>query len=165
MKKDKPNEEKYPSVTFAYDLAIKSYDWVYRRSEVMDDKIEKLIAWATGLNLALVAYLGNLIKNNVTINFCSAWFYSAITLFTIGTAFGMIAKLHGSLKTIVPSMFIKNWLHKSEWEFKKDALYRASEDNEYNRQYVNNKGKIATFAAFAFFFEAISLIIWFIRQY
>jgi len=162
MKDEKKNEEKYPSVGLAYDLAIKSYDWVYRRSEVIDDKIEKLIAWSTGVNLAIVALIGNIV-NNKQIYFNSFWFYAAIFFFSIGTMAGLCAKLFGSLKIIKPGLFIKNWLNLSEWEFKKNALYRASEDNEYNRTYVNKKGKIATVAALSYFIEAIMLIVWFIH--
>lgn len=157
-------EKKYPSVPLAYDLAIKSYDWVYRRSEIIDDKIEKLIAWATGLNLAFVAFIGNLVRGNTVINYYSIWLYIAIVLFVVGTTSGMMAKLKGSMKTIDPSMLVNGWLHQSEWEFKKNALYRASEDHGFNKKYVNKKGRIATIAAFSFFVEAIVLAIWLIRQ-
>lgn len=164
MKAKKSLEQQYPSVPLAYDLAIKSYDWVYRRSEIIDNKIEKLIAWATGLNLALVAFIGNLIRSNTVINYYSIWLYAAIALFIVGTTSGMIAKLKGSMKTVTPSMLINGWLHQSEWEFKKNALYRASEDHDFNKKYVNKKGLIATIAAFSFFAEAIVLAIWLIRQ-
>ena len=54
---EKSNEDKYPSVELAYDIALKSYDWLFRRLEVMDDRIEKIIAYATGITLAFVTII------------------------------------------------------------------------------------------------------------
>jgi hypothetical protein len=63
-----PEERTYPSVDLAYELSIKSYDWILKRLELMDDRIDKLVALMTGVSLALISY------NNTAYQSCLFYF-------------------------------------------------------------------------------------------
>jgi hypothetical protein len=157
MKIKKANEDKYPSVNLAYEITLRSYDLAIKRADFIDDAIDKLIVWSTGLNLGIITLV--LTKTNTgCLNNC--FFYYAMAMFSITIILGYVAKLAGWLRTQNPRVLLESWLHKTEWEFKKDIIYFGSDHFEKNMAYVKRKAKFLGYATLIFLLEMVVLGLW-----
>ncbi len=152
QKEQVPDEKTYPSVGIAYELAIKSYDWVIKRLELMDDRIDKLIALMTGISLALISY-------NKT-DFQNCFFYYLISAYIVATIAGLKGKHSGQVKIVSPTKLFSQWLHFSQWEFKKNAIYKAGEDYDSMSKTLASKNRWFVTAIIFYMIEIILLTLW-----
>src|ERR1035438_8307932 len=123
MENELSNEEKYPSVKYAYDIALKSYDWAIQRSDAVDNGIDKLLAWIPSLNIGIIAIIFSTSKNNIIASFHSNLFLFAMVLLACIIILGFSTKMKGSLTLVTPAILFNQFLNLSEWEFKKDTVY------------------------------------------
>jgi hypothetical protein len=61
----KTSEEKYPSVDLAYTLALASYDLIQKRLDIIDTRLQTLIALIATVSLPIPAIA---VAKNLTLN-------------------------------------------------------------------------------------------------
>ena len=145
----------YPGVELAYPLAIASYEVAQKRYDALDNRLQTLIATAVTISLA-VPVLGQ----SRGLSFHSKWFIGAAACFIVAIGLGIYARFSGELEVINPMKIYTNWLHLSEWEFKKDAIYRAGEAFIKNKQEIDAKSRYGLLSFISFLLEAILLAAW-----
>ena len=155
MNKEKTLEEKYPSVELAYPIAVASYDVASKRLDVMDGRLQTILTFVVSVSAAILPLAGSR-----GVSFRSYWFYAATAIFFITVALGTYARLCGEIKVLKPEMLFNNWLHKSEWEFKKDFLSFASDDFNHNLALSERKWKYSAIITFLFFAEVVAAAVW-----
>src|SRR5688572_3570427 len=109
------NAETYPGVELAYPIAVASYDVALRRLDVMDGRLQTLMAFIVAVSAAVPS-----VAANRGIQFRSYWFYAALISFALAIGVGTYARLSGKIKVLKPEHAFNHWLHKPEWNFKKD---------------------------------------------
>jgi hypothetical protein len=158
-KQDKKNEQTYPSVFFAYDIAIKSYNWAIQRSDAIDGSIDKLLAWITSITIGIIAIISG---KEMFMSVYSIWFYLGMGSFIIAILIGVYSKVRGSLNLLSIGIIYEQYLHLGEWEFKKDIIYWAGEAFQKNQKYINWKGKLSIAMIIFFLMEVIFFAKWLI---
>jgi hypothetical protein len=151
----KTNEEKYPSVDLAYTLALASYELIQKRLDVIDTRLQTLIALIATVSLPIPAIA---VAKNLTLN--SEWFIAAVVAFVAAIVVGTIGRVTGHVKVILPITLYNEWLHFSEWEFKKNMIFFAGKHFEHNRALANRRGWITSVTALLFFIEGVLVALW-----
>ena len=157
MKKAQTNEEKYPSVDLAYEIALKSYEISMRRSDVADDAIDKMRSWITTVTLAFVAWV---ITRETGKALFDLWLVVSTMTYFVIVALSIFAKHKGGLVVPAPKDLYNKYLHFAPWEFKKNFIYWAGEYFERNKKYVAEKSTYAIVMFILFLMEAVSLALW-----
>jgi hypothetical protein len=148
----------YPGVDLAYELALASYETAQTRLDVLDKRLETLIALGATASLAVPV-----IASGKNISFNSIWFFCASAAFVLATVVGITARLSKSLKLIDPAKLYTEFLHCSEWEFKKNIIFFAGQHFDVNIRLVNWRGRMAAWTAILFLVELIFVAIWLIH--
>ena len=151
-------EQKYPSVSLAYDLAIKSYDRAVEQANNMDSKIQSLISLSCALTFAIPV-----VSRSLQINLASRWFWVIIITFVVTVFVGLAGRflIHkGNLRYFDPGKLYKNNLHLSKWEFKKDFIYYAGPSFKWNTRLVHNRWYCALAMSFLLALEVLLMVIW-----
>lgn len=156
-KKKKTNEEIYPSVYSAYDIALKSYDWAIQRTDSINGAIDRLLAWISSITIGSMAIIAGK-ETFPPIN--SIWFYLGAGSFILSILIGVFAKVRGSLSLLSPKEIHEKCLHLREWEFKSNIIYWAKDAYLKNKKYINTKGHLYDAMIILFLFEAIFYGIW-----
>jgi hypothetical protein len=161
---EKTNEEKYPSVEYAYDLSLQSYDWGIRRLDAVDSTIASFTGWVTGINLALITMISSrYVANSDSISpFKSSLFWLSMVLLLLTIIYAIKIKARGELMLITPRRLYQKSLRFSKWEFKRTVIQNASYHFESNRKMVNWKHKHLNIINYLFLAEIISLALWII---
>lgn len=156
-------EKKYPSINFAYQIAIDSYAWSEKRFNAVDEGIEKLLVWSTTVTSGVVTAL---VGTHATVKFSSGLFMVSMCCFFISTVLGLMTKfLVGDLVLLSPRVLHDDkWLMLSDVEFKERMVFWAGEHFEHNRKVVNTKGRNATICAGFVVAEFILMITWIITS-
>ena len=156
----KPEESEWPSVDVAYGIVASSYDWIQARFDSVERRIQTFLAFTATLTLGLPA-LVIAIENEADVT--SLWFIAAMTTAVLAMAVGIIAKLVSGATGIwflSPANLYEGWLHYSEWEFKKNAIYWAGQHFEANVSRINTMGWLLTSMTILFAMEVILLLVW-----
>lgn len=120
---DRPSSasrERWPSVDLAYGFVLPSYQWAQQRLDAVDSRIQTLQAFAASITVAAPVFAAAIVTD---IQFGSIWFVLALCAFGITVVAGAIARAWGTVQIISPQRLYQAWLHLSEWEFKKNAVY------------------------------------------
>ena len=159
MKKIEEEEilKKFPSTELGYEIGLKSYDFSLQRSDAVDNRIDRMLAWISGINLGTIAVF----KAN-EISFNSIYFTIAVALFLTILVIGMIGKARGTLTLIEPKKIFDSWLYYGKLYFKYQLLSYIGEHFEKNQDFVNWKAKLLNWMIFLFLLEIIVLGIWII---
>jgi hypothetical protein len=160
METNKTNEEKYPSVNLAYDIALKSYDAAMKRSDIADDGIDKLRSFVTTINLAFLAWV---VSSNKTEPMLNAWFLVSLAIFLFSIILSIIAKSSNGIILPSPKELYNKYLHYSEWEFRKNFIYWSGEHYEKNKDMVANKAKYIVYIFILFLLEAAMMGYWLVK--
>jgi len=142
--------KEYPSIKYAYEIAMKSYDWCIDRSNAIDGEINKLLAWISGATIAVPTFI---FTQHFRESFNPCWLGFSILSFLASIVLGMSTKIFGSLELLDPKKFDEIHLAKTELIFKKDILLWTGEVFERNQGLVNWKGKISMAMIICFFLE------------
>ena len=154
---ERPLPEMYPGVNCAYDFVLPSYQWMLARFEATSNRLQTLLGFATTVTLAVPAIATSIRKD---VQFSSPWFLCAFVLFGLIMIIGLVARARGSLALANPKVLYQSYLYKTEWEFRKDAIYWASEHFETNASIIDSKAWLATVMTVLFVIETIMLLIW-----
>ena len=155
------SRKRWPSVDLAYGFVLPAYQWAQQRLDAVDSRIQTLQAFAASITIAAPVFAAAIVTD---IQFDSIWFVLALGAFGITVVTGAIARAWGTVQIISPQRLYQAWLHLSEWEFKKNAIYWAGEHFETNRTLVNGKGWVPMGMTAAFLAEAVFLLIWIGRE-
>jgi hypothetical protein len=155
-----PIELQYPSVSLAFDVSKSAYDWAIRRLDVLDNRLQSMLQFAVGLTTAIIAFITTSQRH---VEFRSVWFISAIVAFAAGLFIGVYARGLGSVIVVDPRVLFQQWLHKSEWEFRKDFIYFAAKHLQANRAIIKRKSNLTNIVTTCFMIEAVALAVWVMR--
>ena len=145
----------YPGVELAYPIAVASYDIALRRLDVMDGRLQTLMAFIVAVSAAVPS-----IAVSRGIHFRSYWFYGALISFILAIAIGTYARLSGKIKVLKPEKAFNHWLHKPDWEFKKDFIAYAADDFQANIDSVEFKWQCSVAITVLFSFQTVFLAGW-----
>jgi hypothetical protein len=148
-------EIEYPSVELAYPFAASAYEVAQKRLDAVDSKLQTLIAAGVSLSLAVPA-----IAVSKGVHFGSIWFIAGVVFFLAAICIGLYARVTGDLQVINPMRIYNYMLHLSSWDFKIEAVYWAGIDFEKNRNMIERKAKLGTYALIAFLIEAVLVVVW-----
>jgi hypothetical protein len=147
--------KEYPGVDLAYDLSISSYDSVIKRLDIIDGRLQTIMAFAattTALVPTVAAARG--------ITFHSILLYLAIASFGLQLIIGTYARLCGKVRMLNPAILYERWLGWEPWEFKKNFVYWAGEDFKENVRLVDKKWSLSLTISLLFFLEVALLVAW-----
>ena len=152
------DEQKYPSVDLAYEITLNSYTIAFQRSDTIDAGVDRLITWATSINLALITLVFTKTPASHPMN---CWLFVAATLLMMTIGWGYTAKLAGWFHILEPRvLFLEGWLKSSHWTFQKDIIDWGSQHIELNMNLVKKKAKFLGYATFSFLLEMVALGLW-----
>ena len=154
-------EQQWPSVDLAYELVIPSYSWLQQRLDAVDSRIQTLQAFTATVTLGAPVLAAAIAKD---INLRSPLFLVAVAIFVGIVIAGAIARVWGNIRLISPKKIYAGWLHHSEWEFKRRAIYFAGEDYAANRSLINAKGNVALGMSAGFLIETGLLLAWVLKE-
>src|SRR5690242_8964483 len=124
----------YPSIDIAYSVSMGTYEWMAKRFDALDSKIQTVMAIAVSATfavpVALVALRLSPSRNVV---------YAALIFFGLAVWVAIHARLRGSMRMISPAIMYEKWLTMSEPEFKKNAIYFAGQHFEHNANVMDQK--------------------------
>lgn len=131
MSEEPSIEQQYPSVDLAYPIAVTSYDVALKRLEAMDSRLQTITAFVVTLTAFSLSVFRDIPYN--------VWFALAAVSFVISLVIGVGARFKGEIALLKPSNLYEGWLHKTDWEFKKDLIYHAG--NDFNHNMANAEKK------------------------
>lgn len=149
------DEATYPSVDLAYDIAVASYDSIIKRLDVMDGRLQTMLAFAATTTAVVPT-----VANARGLTFRSWWLYLALTSFILQLVIGTLGRSVGTVRLLKPETFYLRWLHKSPWEFKKDLIYWASKDFNDNAALLESRWRLTVAISLLFFIEVLLLLVW-----
>jgi hypothetical protein len=150
-----PNEIEYPGVELAYAIAVASYDSIVKRLDVMDGRIQTMLAFASTTTAVVPT-----VAKAAGLSFRSWWLYSALGLFALQLIIGTYARLVGTIRLLKPAAFYDRWLAKSPWTFKKDLIYFAGQDFNANGKLLQTRWRLTVAISVIFFLEVGLLLAW-----
>jgi len=153
----KQAENQWPSVGLAYDFVKPSYDWLQNRLDAVNTRIEFLLTFASSVTVAVPVFVKVLFSD---IGFGSLWFIAAIVAFILCAIVGIMGRNYSDLMLISPQKLYEKWLSRSEWEFKKDAIYFAGQHFQHNTSLVKKKDKFAILMSVLTVAEIIFIVLW-----
>jgi hypothetical protein len=148
-------EKTYPAVELAYPIAVAAYEVALKRLDGMDGRLQTILAFIVAVSAAVPP-----VAANRGIHFRSPWFYAALGIFILSVVIGTWARLAGAPKVLNPRKAFNHWLHKSDWEFKKDFIAFAADDFDYNRKLVKLKWLSTVAITLLFACQAVCLAVW-----
>jgi hypothetical protein len=154
------NEQTYPSVGLAYNLAVTSSDAIVRRLDSIDSKLQTILGFAAGITAGVPAIGG---ARGVSFN--SIWFYLAAIAMVAAVILGIYARLTGEIKMLNPTELYQKWLYLSEWEFKKEFIRYAGKAFEANSSLSYRKWRLTIWVSIILFLEAICLAVWVVARH
>lgn len=152
------NEElkaQYPAIEFAYPIAVNSYDVALKRLDAIDNRLQTITAFIAASSAIVPS-----IAAGRGVHFRSPWFYLAVISFSLAIGIGVYARIKGRIRVLVPRQAFNYWLHKPEWEFKKDFIAFAAADFEENNTLIFFKWKCAVVLSVLFLLQVASLVAW-----
>ena len=156
-----PSEATWPAVHVAYDFVGSSYASIMQRLDAANSHLETLQTFAASITLAAPILAASVVKD---VDFRSPGFVSALSIFTAVIVIGAVARVRGTVELITPQVLYDHWLHYSEWEFKKNAVYWAGRHFDASRSVVNNKARAAFGMTVLLLLEMGLLLAWVVTQ-
>ncbi len=156
----KTNEQIYPAVGLAYQIAVASYDSAVKRLDTIDGRIQTILAFVVSITVAVPS-----IGGARGLHFSSVWFILAMMFTVAGIVIGIVARLKSTIQLLSPTRFVEGWLHFSEWEFQKNLIYCAGEDFKTNTTQLQRKWNYMVAVIILFLCEALCLLVWVLSRH
>ena len=150
-------EDRWPSVPFAYDFVVPSYQLMATRLEAIDSRIQGIQTFAATLTLG-VPIVGQSIRRDI--HYTSAWFIGVLVVFASIVVLSFVARTRGHLQMASPRLIYERTLHLSEWEFKRDVMYMAGQHFDGNVALINQKGCVGNWLSALVLIETILAACW-----
>lgn len=153
------NPENYAAaLELAYPLAIEAYKEAERRMDVIEKRLQDVLAFAVTITLGMIGLLAGKIELR------TPFFYVAMLLCLLGLSIGLYARLSGGLALISLTKIYDHYLIFTASKFKLAAVENAGEDSAINAQTIRNKANLTAFAAFIFLAEGACLVATVVNQ-
>ena len=157
---DQPDESVWPSVELAHEFVAPSYDWIQRRFESVERRIQTFLALTATLTLGVPALV---IAIEKSAEFGSIWFITAMVAAALNLILGIAAMVicnYLGIWFLSPDPLYEDWLHYDEFEFKRNAIYWAGEHFNSSAALVVRMGWMLTGMLFLFSVEVVLLLVW-----
>ena len=92
-------EQQYPGVDLAYDLTVNSCESIIKRIDVMDGRLQTILAFAATTTAVVPG-----VANSRGLTFRSNWLYAALGIFIVQLLVGTIARSFGTIKLVRPDV-------------------------------------------------------------
>ena len=148
-------EEQYPGVDLAYDLTVDSCESIIKRIDVMDGRLQTILAFAATTTAVVPS-----VANSRGLTFRSNWLYAALGIFIVQLLVGTIARSFGTIKLIRPDVVWNRWLDKDPWLFKKDFIAFGRKHFDHNADLLRRRWRLLLVISFLFFIEVLLLVVW-----
>ena len=154
-----PDYSAWPSVDLAYEFVAPSYDWIQRRFESVERRIQTFLAFTATLTLGVPALTFAIEKS---VHFGSIWFMAAMASAILTLTLGIVAVVISNTSGIwyLSPDSLQDLLHYNEQEFKNNAIYWAGQHFNANVSLINKMEWILTSMLCLFSVEVILLLIW-----
>jgi len=149
----------FKSVELAYPLAVASYDLAQKRLDVVEGRLQTLLAFVAPVTVAVIAA-----ANGKGAPFTSYWFIAAMIFCLFGLALGVHTRLADTVIVIDPGVLSQKWLHFSEWQFKRNVIHLSGKHFNANATVIARKGRYTSWTAFIFLLEALCLGAWIVAH-
>lgn len=151
------DESTYPGVEPAFTFVQPSYQLLVSRFEASDTRLTALLTLIVTVTLGVPLFARNV---NPLVDFHSRWFWAGLTFFSVAAISGVFGRITGAVTLVNPSVLYDESLHKTDWEFKKDAVYRAGRHFEKNSKAIARKGVFALVVTGALLAEVAMFAVW-----
>jgi hypothetical protein len=150
--------DSWPSVKYAYDFVIPSYQLLVSRFEAADTRLTALLTFISTLTLAVPLFAKSA---RPSVSFASPVFLFGVAIFVLAAILGIVGRVSGGLILPDPMIIYEKSLGDSEWEFKRDQLYYAGVNFETNRDAVKRKSDMSIALTIGILIEVIAFVVWF----
>jgi hypothetical protein len=137
---ERPPDEQWPAVFRAYDFVIPSYQLMVNRYEAADGRLTQILTLVSTLLFSIPVFAKTI---RPQASFSSPLFLSAITLLIGAAVIGIVGRQRGRVRLVNPMVLYDKFLHRTDWEFRKDLLYFAGQDFSDNAIAIDRKGQTA----------------------
>lgn len=141
------------ALDLAYPLAIESYKESERRLDVIEKRLQDLLAFAVSVTLGVTALLAG------KINFHNGWFVAAIACWLVGFVIGVLTRLGGQIALISPQFLYDRYLGYSDAHFKLAFVGWAGKAHKINADMIRRKASLTAISFILFLAEALLLTI------
>lgn len=149
--------EDAPGVRYSYDFVLPSYDWAIRRLDAVNDRIQSLLMFASGLTIGVPTLAKAAVPD---ISFGSFWFILGVVVFVGLFLFGVWARNAGSLALVDPIVLADEFFWDDEFTFKKDMVYFAGNHFDKNVEQIGDKAGWLNVVSVLFLAEMLCLVLW-----
>ncbi len=149
-----PAEAYSAALELAYPIAVESYKQAERRFEVVEKRLQELLAFAVTVTVGILAVCAG------KVDFRSTPFILSIVCFAVGIIIGICARLSGHIKLIAPEVLFDKYLTKSRAEFQFAFVFWAGKHDKENSRRVYKKANQTNVVAFFFLAEAVLMGLW-----
>lgn len=143
----------YPSVELAYPVALSSYETLLKRIDAQESRAQAFLAFVVAITVAVPA-----IASAGGISLKSPWFFVAVSLFVISALINVFGRLHGDIYLVDPGRVYETELHKTPWEFRKDAIFFAGQDFQRNNALIWRRHRLSVWMMALFVAEVAALV-------
>src|ERR1700730_16307607 len=130
----------YPGVSRAHDFVVPSYGWMLRRAGAADARLQSFQMFAGTVTFGVPAAVKVL---NPSIDLTNGRLILAVIAFGAVMVIGVFAQMKTEVMLADPGRFYASWLHMTDWEFKKNAVFFAGQHLEFNRNVIKGKSRAA----------------------
>lgn len=143
------------SIDLMYPLAITAYDEAQKRLDIVEKRLQDLLAFALTVTLGVITLTAS--KNA---NFMSGFFLMASACFLSGILIGLGARITVNITLVNLTEYYREYSNKPSSKFKQEFVCIAGKFKEKNRLAINKMGFLTNVAAICFLAEAIFLVGW-----
>ena len=151
----------HPSTEEAYGFVAQSYDWMLRRFEAVNGRLQNTVSILVTLPLLAIPLIEAAVDN---VSFASGWFVGALSVFFAAAVVGMGAMYWSGLTLMDPKTIHENYLDLPPSDFKREMLRRAGKHFERNLFVVGRKADVALGLLAALVAGAALLVVWVCRS-
>ena len=149
------------SLELAYGYVFHSYEWMLRRVEAVESRIQNFLIFAAtvtaGVPIAVVSLNGDSAMLNVWWSLIAGL---AFILFGVVVGISLVARQHGAIHFPNVGNLSEYWKTISQEKFRRMAIEESGRHHNENSDLVNKKSNLADHAVSVFGFEAIALAVW-----
>ena len=151
------DESKWPAVARAYDFVIPSYQQLVNRYEAADGRLTQSITLVSTLLFGIPLFARTIRPD---VSFKSPFFLVSIALLAASAIIGIAGRHRGRLRLVNPTHLYAEWLHLSEWEFKKDMVYFAGTDFTDNADAIEQKARLSALMNSLIITALMFVVVW-----
>lgn len=142
------------SLELAYTLTVASINDIERRLDIVEKRLQDLLAFATTITLAVIAACAGKVDMHHWL------FYTAMMIFAVASVLGIRIRAYGMIYQVHPRQLQKKFLLLSPEEFKVHFVAGMGIAKDYNVRLLTDKDKRTNVVSVLFLIQLIFLGIW-----